>query len=409
MARAFILIMDSLGIGSAEDAESFGDTGADTLGHIAEACEKGLANEKGRKGPLKIPNLLSLGLGQAWMDATGKSQTSLSHHEGFKGAYGFAQEISHGKDTPSGHWEIAGLPVDFDWGFFPKTIPSFPKELTDAFIDQAALSGVLGNKHSSGTVILDELGEEHIKTNMPICYTSADSVFQIAAHEEHFGLDRLYEICEIAKTICDKWNVGRVIARPFIGEASSQFKRTGNRRDYTTKPHADTLLDVMVQHGKKVVSVGKISDIFAHRGISEKVKATGNMALFDATLELAQAKGDNTLIFTNFVDFDAEYGHRRDIAGYANALEEFDQRLPELLAQLKPDDLLLISADHGCDPSWEGSDHTREYVPVVFAGPQVISQNLGRRGTFADMGQTLASHFSIPSLPHGISCFGALK
>ncbi|WP_420549876.1 phosphopentomutase [Curvivirga sp.] len=405
MARTFILIMDSFGIGSAEDADSFGDTGADTLGHIAKACEQGKADEQGRSGALEIPNLLSLGLGKAWSEGTGKSLNSLTTETAIKGAYGFAQEVSKGKDTPSGHWEIAGLPVDFDWGFFPTTIPSFPKSLTDRLIEKAELKGILGDKHASGTVIIEELGEEHVKTGMPICYTSADSVFQIAAHEEHFGLDKLYELCKIAKELCDEYNVGRVIARPFIGEDAKSFKRTGNRRDYTTEPHEDTLLDKLVKADKTVVSVGKISDIFAHRGISEKVKATGNMALFDETLRLADEKGDGSLIFTNFVDFDAEYGHRRNVAGYAKALEDFDKRLPELFEKLEDDDLVLISADHGCDPTWEGTDHTREYVPVIFYKKDMEENNLGRRATFADMGQTIAKHFGIDPLTHGTACF----
>ncbi|MDX1739483.1 MAG: phosphopentomutase, partial [Alphaproteobacteria bacterium] len=289
--------------------------------------------------------------------------------------------------------------------FFPTTIPSFPEPLTERLIREANLPGILGNKHSSGTVILEELGEKHISSGKPICYTSADSVFQIAAHEESFGLERLYEVCEIAKKITDEYNVGRVIARPFIGDNASNFKRTGNRRDYTTEPHADTLLDRLVADGKSVVSVGKISDIFAHRGISRKVKATGNMALFDATMELVKEKEDNALIFTNFVDFDAEFGHRRNVAGYAKALEEFDARLPEILAEMTSDDLLLISADHGCDPTWQGTDHTREFVPAIFYKPDLPAQNLGRRGSFADMGQTIAKHFGLKQLNFGTACF----
>lgn len=406
MARAFILIMDSFGIGAAKDADDFGDAGSDTFGHIATACEQGQADNENRSGPLQIPNLLKIGLGNAWREATGKNLSSLSQITAEKGAYGYAQEISKGKDTPSGHWEIAGLPVTFDWGLFPNTIPTFPEDLINRFKERTGIAEILGNKHASGTAILEELGEEHIKTGYPICYTSADSVFQIAAHEEYFGLDRLYEICEIAKEITNDFNVGRVIARPFIGNTASTFKRTGNRRDYTTPPHEPTLLDHLKSAEKEVISVGKISDIFAHQGITDKVKATGNMALFDATLKLADEKEDNALIFTNFVDFDAEYGHRRNIAGYAHALEEFDKRLPELFNKLNSNDLILISADHGCDPSWQGTDHTREFVPVLFYNTDMNdAHNLGYRDSFADMGQTIAHHFDLEPLKHGVACF----
>src|SRR5262245_52397330 len=261
------------------------------------------------------------------------------------GAWGYAREISSGKDTPSGHWEIAGVPVLFDWGYFTDRDNAFPRPLLDALIAQAGLPGVLGNCHASGTEIIARLGEEHVRTGKPIVYTSADSVFQIACHEQSFGLARLYEVCEIARVLVDEYRIGRVIARPFVGRSSADFKRTGNRRDYTTPPPSATLLDKLVESGGQVVSVGKIGDIFAHQGITQEVKATGNAALFDATLDALAAAGDRTIVFTNFVDFDMLYGHRRDVDGYAAALEYFDDRLPALLAAMSPGDILVLCAD----------------------------------------------------------------
>lgn len=403
MARAIIIVADSFGIGSAPDASKFGDQGSDTLGHIAEHCAKGLANNDQRSGPLNIPNMVALGLGEAAKDATGRVPPGLDHGGAMIGAFGHARELSRGKDTPSGHWEIAGVPVDFDWGYFPMTVPTFPQELTDALIQQANLPGILGNCHASGTTIIAELGEEHIKTGKPICYTSADSVFQIAAHEEHFGLDRLYEMCEIAFKLVEPYNIGRVIARPFVGESPETFKRTSNRRDLAVPPPKPTLLDQFSAAGGNVVSVGKIADIYAHRGIAKKVKASGNMALFDAMMGEISEAPDNSIVFTNLVDFDMEFGHRRDVPGYANALEEFDKRIPELRAVLKPGDLVIITADHGCDPTWRGNDHTREFVPILAFGPAIAPGPFGMRETFADIGQTVADHLGIAPLPVGTS------
>ena len=402
MGRAIILVMDSFGVGEAPDAGAFGDTGADTLGHIAA-----VRAEAGK--PLDLPNLRRLGLGEAARLATGTVPAGLEHEGPFDGAYGCAAERSFGKDTPSGHWEMAGLPVEFDWGFFPREQPCFPADLIAEFCDRTGLPGILGDKHASGTEIIKELGAEHIRTGKPICYTSADSVFQIAAHEEHFGLQRLYEICEAAKEICDRLNIGRVIARPFVGEDAESFTRTGNRRDYTTLPHAPTLLDHVKNAGQQVISVGKISDIFAHQGVTVKIKADGNAALFDATLEAMEQARDGDLVFSNFVDFDMLFGHRRDVGGYADALEAFDAALPSLEARLRPDDLVLITADHGCDPTWPGSDHTREFVPVLFFGPDVERGSLGRRDSFADMGQTIARHLGVGPLGAGVDCFAAPK
>jgi phosphopentomutase len=405
MTRAFILIMDSFGIGASADAESFGDAGADTLGHIAAACAAGAADLPGRReGPLKLPNLARLGLGLAATESSGRLPPGLATRDAITGAYGYAVEQSFGKDTPSGHWEIAGLPVRFDWGYFPKTVPCFPAALTDDLIARCRLPGILGNCHASGTEIIRELGEEHIRSGKPICYTSADSVFQIAAHESHFGLERLYDLCAEAKRLTEPLNIGRVIARPFLGEDPESFTRTANRRDLTTPPPGDTLLDRLIAAGGTTISVGKIADIFAQRGISRRVKAGDNMALFDATLDAAEAAGAQTLVFANFVDFDMLYGHRRDVAGYAAALEAFDARLPELDARLETGDLIVISADHGCDPTRPGSDHTREHVPVLIYGPGIVPRNLGRRDSFADIGQTIAHHLGLAPLDHGRDC-----
>ncbi|HBS22005.1 phosphopentomutase [Thalassospira sp. MBR-102] len=403
MARAIIIVADSFGIGAAPDAAKFGDQGSDTLGHIAENCANGLADNDIRKGELNIPNMTALGLGEAARDATGRVPPGLEHGGAMIGAYGHAQELSRGKDTPSGHWEIAGVPVDFDWGYFPLEVPTFPRELTDTLIKQAKLPGILGNCHASGTTIIAELGEEHIKTGMPICYTSADSVFQIAAHEEHFGLDRLYKVCEIAFKLVEPYNIGRVIARPFVGSSPADFKRTANRRDIAIPPHRPTLLDKFSEAGGTVISVGKIADIYAQRGISKKVKASGNMALFDAMMTEIDQAPDNSIVFTNLVDFDMEFGHRRDVPGYANALEEFDARIPELRAILKPGDLVIITADHGCDPTWRGNDHTREFVPILAFGPAIQPGPIGMRDSFADIGQTVADHLGIAPLAAGTS------
>ncbi|WP_119740479.1 phosphopentomutase [Pseudomonas sp. Larv2_ips] len=403
MSKAIVLVLDSLGIGASADAAVFGDAGADTLRHIAQACARGEADGPLRRGPLWLPNLGRLGLGAA---AAASGDGPLPGHWGDVtpvGAYGHAREQSSGKDTPSGHWEMMGVPVLFDWGYFERPVESFPPKLLADLIERAGLPGVLGNCHASGTTVLDELGEAHIRSRQPICYTSADSVMQIAAHEGHFGLDELYRVCEIARDLCDEYTVGRVIARPFTGEHAGEFRRTGNRRDYTVPPPSPTLLDHLCEAGGSVQAVGKIGDIFAHRGISRLYKADGNDALFDATLKAYQQAPDNSLVFANFVDFDMLYGHRRDLVGYAAALEAFDRRLPELLALMDPQTLLIISADHGCDPSRPGCDHTREHVPVLAFGAGVAAGWLGERGSFADIGQTLAAHLGLAPLAWGTS------
>jgi phosphopentomutase len=397
MKRAIILVLDSFGIGATEDAADFGDVGANTLGSIARE------RAAGESGPLKLPNLSRLGLMHAAAESAGEFPAGVQQDVEVVAAYGYASEMSSGKDTPSGHWEIAGVPVLFDWGYFTEKKNTFPQQLLQDLIDKAGLPGVLGNCHSSGTTIIAELGEEHMASGKPIVYTSADSVFQIACHEQSFGLQHLYELCDIARELVDEHNIGRVIARPFTGSSNADFVRTGNRRDLTVSPPSKTVLDKLVDSGGEVISVGKISDIYAHQGITRKVKANGNAALFDATLEEMRSAPDRSIVFTNFVDFDMLYGHRRDVDGYANALEYFDERLPELTAAMQDGDILIICADHGCDPTWEGSDHTREHIPVLAYGAGVTAGSLGKRETFADIGQSLAGFFDLSPMDYGES------
>jgi phosphopentomutase len=399
--RAMILVLDSVGIGGAPDAAHYGDEGADTVGHIADACARARADNKQREGALRLQNLVSLGLGEACRLATGRLPPGLEGPPHPASQFGCACEQSRGKDTPSGHWEIAGVPVPFDWGYFPKTEPCFPRQLIDALCDQARLPGIIGNCHASGTEIIARLGPAHINTGQPICYTSADSVFQIAAHEESFGLDRLYEVCAVARRLVDPFNIGRVIARPFLGTSDDGFRRTANRRDYAVPPPEDTVLDAAEKDDRDIVSIGKIADIFSHRATGLNKKADGNDALFDRTLEGWDGLHEGGLLFANFVDFDTVYGHRRDVAGYAAALEAFDRRLPELLTGLKSTDLLVITADHGCDPTWPGTDHTREQVPILLVSA-TEAPSVGKRAGFADIGATVARHLELPPLPHGL-------
>jgi len=403
MPRAFIILLDSFGLGASEDAKKYGDLGADTLRHIAQYCTQGKADKEGvRKGPLHLPNLSRLGLNAAAEISSGSPVPGLATDIPIEGLYGCAQELSLGKDTPSGHWEIAGVPVYFDWGYFPPEYPSFPDDLIEDFVTRANIPGILGNRHASGTEIIAELGEEHERTGKPIVYTSGDSVFQIAAHEKSFGLEKLYELCSIARELVNEFNVGRVIARPFIG-TPGKYVRTGNRRDYSVLPPEPTLLDKIVEKGNQVISIGKVSDIYAHQGISKSVKADGNMALFDAFLKEASTAPDNSLVFVNLVDFDMLYGHRRDVIGYAKALEDFDKRLPEFEKIMKPGDFAVITADHGCDPTFPGSDHTREHIPVIAFGPGIKPGPVGVRKTFSDIGQSIAKHLGLAPLKNGKS------
>jgi phosphopentomutase len=404
MPRAFLFVLDSFGIGGAPDAAQFGDAGANTLGHIAQACANGAADLQGvRGGPLKLPNMAALGLGLAARGATGSVPPGLEIAGAPSAIFAHAAERSKGKDTPSGHWEIAGVPVPFDWGYFPREIPCFPAEITDALASRCGLPGILGNKHASGTEIIAELGEEHMASGKPILYTSADSVLQIAAHEESFGLERLYSICAVARELVDRYRIGRVIARPFIGKNAADFERTGNRRDLAVPPPEPTLLDRAKAAGRAVIAVGKVADIYAHSGPTDVRKAAGNAALTQATLGAMRDCPDGGLVFTNFVDFDMLYGHRRDVAGYAAALEEFDRRLPELSGQMRAGDLMVLTADHGCDPTWTGTDHTREQVPVLAFGPGIAPRDAGARSTFADTGESVAQHLGLAPGRHGTS------
>jgi len=402
MPRAIILVIDGFGLGHAPDAQAFGDINANTFANLAEQFQQ----SKNRS--LKLPNLSKLGLVKACEQASNRT-LAVEPEALSKGAFGYAAEISTGKDTPSGHWEMAGVPVLFDWTYFSDKKNSFSPALIAQINQVTGYSDMLGNCHASGTNIIADLGEQHIKTGSPICYTSGDSVFQVAAHEEHFGLENLYRYCEQVREILDPMNIGRVIARPFIGESSADFERTGNRRDYSVLPPATTVLEKLTKVGGTVISVGKIADIFAHQGISITTKATGIPALLDSTLAHIETAPDNSIIFTNLVNFDQDFGHRRDPVGFGEALEYFDIRLAEFLNQMADDDLLLLTADHGCDPTWPGNDHTREFVPVLAYHNRIQSINLGQRNTFADLGQTLASLFELEAMDYGQSFLSELK
>lgn len=394
MTRAFLVVMDSVGCGGAPDADQFfnektvPDTGANTIAHIAQYCAEGRA-EEGRSGPLNMPNLDALGLSAAVKLASGDAMPGFGATP--TGLWGAAEEISSGKDTPSGHWEIAGVPVPWDWGYFPDTIPTFPADLIAEICRLAGVDRVLGNKHASGTAILDELGDEHMRTGLPIVYTSVDSVVQIAAHEETFGLERLVKLCEDIAPMVHKMNVGRVIARPFVGPRSGEFTRTTNRRDFALTPPSPTLCDWVGAAGGKTHAIGKIGDIFAHRGI-DTLKKGADRDLMEHLLDSFDTAEDGDLVFANFVEFDALFGHRRNVSGYASALEWFDAQIPRILGKMREGDLILFTADHGNDPTWVGTDHTRERVPVIGAGVGV--KEIGIRG-FSDIGASIAAHLGL--------------
>jgi phosphopentomutase len=400
MARAFLVVMDSVGCGGAPDADRFfngdtPDTGANTLGHIAAACAAGEA-EDGRSGPLRMPHLDALGLGAAVRLASGARAEGLDADP--TGLWGAAEEVSRGKDTPSGHWELAGLPVPWEWSYFPETVPAFPDDIVQEVKRLAGTDGILGNCHASGTEIIARLGEEHQKTGWPICYTSVDSVFQIAAHEETFGLDRLLALCEGLAPMLHARRVGRVIARPFVGEPGS-YTRTVNRRDYAIAPPEPTLLDWVRAGGGRTYGIGKIRDIFAGKGVDEYVKGA-DADLMDHLAVHVETAEDRSLTFVNFVEFDSLYGHRRDVAGYARHLEWFDAAIAPVLGALRPDDLMIFTADHGNDPTWIGTDHTRERVPVIAKGP--YSGQIGIRG-FVDVAASVAQHLGVPGQGPGQS------
>ncbi len=377
--RAIILVIDSFGIGEAPDARDFDDEGANTFGNIA------------KNYPLKLPNLTALGLVNAYKELHKAPPNGMESIETVFASYGYAKELSSGKDTVSGHWEMMGLPVLEKWGRFEKEKNSFPPELISKLCELSQQDGILGNSHYSGTEILKDFGEEHIKTGKLICYTSADSNIQIAAHEKYFGLEKLYSVCEQVRKFVNQYNICRVIARPFIGENKNNFKRTANRHDYAVPPFGETLLTKLKNKGGNVTAIGKINDIFSGQGITKHIKASGTIDLLQKTLEEIQIEPNNRgIIFTNLVNFDQDFGHRRDIIGYAKELEILDKNIMKILDNLKKDDILFITADHGCDPSFKGTDHTREYVPVLMCSKSLPPICLGERQSFADIAQTIA-------------------
>lgn len=389
MARVFLSVLDSVGCGGAPDAADFGDADANTLGHIARECAAGRA-ESGRTGPLALPNLDRLGLGAAIRLASGIETPGLEAQP--TGLWGAATEVSRGKDTPSGHWELAGVPVPWEWHYFPDAHPAFPARIMARVRELAGVGGTLANCHASGIPVIEKHAAEHVRTGWPICYTSVDSVFQIAAHEEHFGLDRLLALSRELAPALHEMRVGRVIARPFTGNAQDGFTRTPNRRDFAIAPPAPTLCDYACRAGRPVHAVGKIRDIFSGHGISDHFKGKGDASLFDHLAGLVKTAPQGALVFSNFVEFDTLFGHQRDVSGYARALEWFDARVPDLLNNARRDDLFVFTADHGNDPTWQGSDHTRERVPVVVAGAG--TGEIGLCG-FADVGASVAAHLAI--------------
>lgn len=400
--RAFLIVMDSAGIGGAPDADQYfndgqPDTGANTIGHIAQACAAGRA-EDGRSGPLAVPVMAGLGLYDAIHLASG---LDLRGGGAPTGAWGAATEVSRGKDTPSGHWELAGLPVPWDWTYFPKTEPAFPDDLVARVCELAGTDGILGNRHASGTVIIDEEGPEHMRTGWPICYTSVDSVFQIAAHEEAFGRDRLLRLCADLAPVLHAMKVGRVIARPFVGTPETGFKRTAARKDFAIEPPEPTLCDKVAAAGREVHAIGKIGDIFSMRGITDTAKGR-DAALMEHLADCVADAAPGSLTFANFVEFDTEFGHRRDVSGYARHLEWFDAGIGRVLPHLREDDLLILTADHGNDPTWHGTDHTRERVPVLAAG--VGARALGQMA-FVDVAASIAHHLGIEGTGRGRNVF----
>lgn len=373
--RFILMVLDSLGVGEMPDAAAWGDAGADTLGHILES----------RK--VDLPNLQAWGLGNI------KPLANVSAAENPIGSYGRCALFSNGKDTTTGHWEMAGIVLEKAFPTYPE---GFPERIINRFINEANVAGVLGNIPASGTEIITKLGEEHIKTGKPIVYTSADSVFQIAAHEEVIPVERLYEICEIARNILDgEDKVGRVIARPFLGTSADNFKRTENRHDYAVPPPRENLLPALSDEGLDVICIGKVASIYDALGVTQDVPAKNNDQSIDQTINVLNQESRG-LIFSNLVDFDMLYGHRRDVAGYANALEHFDKRLPEIQEAMGEGDVLIITADHGNDPTMPGSDHTREYAPLLVYGKNAkAGVNLGTRKSLADIGQTIAENFGV--------------
>ena len=372
MKRAILIVLDSVGVGELEDAKSYGDEGSHTLDHVYKSCNG-----------LEIKELEKLGIGNIeGVNAPKKCENAI-------GAYGRSKEASKGKDTVTGHWEISGVILEKPLNTYPQ---GFSKEIIDEFIKRANIKGILGNVVASGTQIIEDLGEEHVKTGYPIIYTSADSVFQIAAHEDIIPVEKLYEMCQIARDmLVNEW---AVLARPFIGEAPN-FKRTSNRRDYALDPFNKTMLEYLKEENLEVAAVGKIEDIYNGKGITCAVHTKSNMDGVDKTLDYMDTIKEG-LIFTNLVDFDMLYGHRNDPSGYGKALEEFDNRLQEIYSKMTDEDILIITADHGCDPTTSSTDHSREHIPVIVYGKHVKpGVNIGTRETFADIGKTILDFFNV--------------
>lgn len=389
--RAFVVVFDSVGIGAASDAAEYGDEGSNTLAHLAEAV-----------GGLRVPNLQALGLGNIpGLLPSGLPIAGVPPSEAPLAGYGAMRERSRGKDTTTGHWEMAGLELADGFRLFDQSTPSFPPDLVMDFEKQTGRS-VIGNKAASGTVIIDELGPLQLETGSWIVYTSADSVFQVAAHEEVIPLEELYRGCEIARELCNPYFVGRVIARPYVGEPGS-FSRTENRRDYSFPPTEPTILDRLSGEGLEVVTVGKLDDIFAGRGITRTRHVENNPDAEAAVLEILAGTEEGVFVFANLIDFDMLYGHRRDPQGYAAAVEQADVFLGDLVGGTRPGDLVIVTADHGNDPTFRGTDHTREYVPLLSYRPGVAGESLGVRDGFFDIAQSLASWFAIPPMSRGSS------
>ena len=375
MNNFIIIVLDGVGIGELPDANNYGDAGSNTLANMAR-----------KLGGLDLPNLTKMGLGNITeIEGVPPAEEPLA-------SYGKMAEASKGKDSTTGHWELGGLKVEFDFPYYPE---GFPEELINKFLRSTGLKGILGNKAASGTEIIMELGDEHVKTGYPIVYTSADSVFQIAAHEGVVPLERLYEICEIARTevLIGKDSVGRVIARPFLGE-SGNYTRTTNRKDFSIEPPERTVLDIFLSEGIDTIAIGKVNDLFSYRGIKEKIKTKSNAEGIERIIEAAKERS-GSFIFANLVDFDVYYGHRNNPEGFHGALKEFDSKLPEILNSLDESDALILTADHGNDPTTPSTDHSREYVPVLYYRKNRAGVNLGIRKTFADVAQTACQFFGV--------------
>lgn len=385
--RVTLLIIDSFGIGALDDAKSYGDEGSNTALHICEAVP----------GP-KWPNLRSLGLGNASM-VLGNQLPGCEAVPEPLASYGVMAERSPGKDTTTGHWELAGIVLEKAFPTFPPEFPSFPEALLGEFTRRIG-RGVLGNTAASGTVIIQELGDEHVATGKPIVYTSSDSVFQIAAHEEVISVDELYDMCAIAREICDEYQVGRIIARPFIGK-DGKYTRTERRRDFSMPPFGKTVMEQVAAAGVETVGVGKIGDIFCEIGISISHHDKGNTACLARTKAVLSSPSDNQFVFVNLVDTDMTYGHRRDPDGYCNAVTEIDSALPDLMEVMEQGDVLIVSADHGCDPTFRGTDHTREHVPLLWFEKGAGAKNLGIRSQFCDVSQSIATCFGAGVMDHG--------